>query len=71
MISPYLKQPLRTLEQALQDRGPAGSQKRAPAAPAGPGEGQMDPAERFVQLLSNGQGAAADDPAPPGGRRAA
>ncbi len=51
MVSSYLTQPLRTLEQALDDRArPAGP---AAGPPAGPQVTGLDPVELLVRLLTD------------------
>jgi hypothetical protein len=73
MVSAYLDRPIRTLEQALEDRARVweGAVELERADPAAAAVDRYDPIGVLVRLLANDHGPAADDPAPPGGRRAA
>ncbi len=73
MVSSYLERPLRTLEQALEERErvQGASLELGPATPASPAVDRYDPIGALVRLLTNDHDTAADGPAPPGGRRAA
>ncbi len=79
MVSPYLQQRTRTLDQALEDRvrARARADSRGPVreTPAEPAVDPLDPVGVSARLLLSGRqaqgGDAADDPSPPAGRRAA
>ncbi len=73
MVSSYLERPLRTLEQALveRERVQGAPLELGPATAAGPAVDRYDPIGVLVRLLASDHDTAADDPAPPGGRRAA
>jgi hypothetical protein len=77
MVSLYLEQPVRTLEQALKDRARVWGEslELGPGTPAGPAVDRavdrFDPIGVRIRLLANDHGTAADDPTPPGGCRAA
>ena len=73
MVSLYLERPIRTLDQALEDRARVRREllELGSGTPAGPTVNRNDPIGVLNRLLANDHGTAADDPAPPGGRRAA
>ena len=60
MASPYLKQPLRTLEQALEDRAQAQAPSAVSAQGADPLGSGSGPVELLVRLLSGDGQAGAD-----------
>ena len=73
MVSLYLERPIRTLEQALEDRARVRGEflELGPGMPAGPAVDLYERIGARIRLLANDHGTAADDPAPPRGWRAA
>ena len=72
MVSSYLQRPIRTFEQALEDRARVRGETLGlgPGTQAGPTVDRYEPIDVRIRLLANDHGTAADDPTPPGGRRA-
>jgi hypothetical protein len=73
MVSSYLERPIRTLEQALEDRVRVRGEslELGPGTPAGLAVDRYDPIGVRIRLLANDHGTTAGDPTPPSGRRAA
>jgi len=73
MTSLYLERPIRTLEQALEDRARVRgeSPELGPGTPAGPAVDRYERIGARIRLLANDHATAADNPTPPTGRRAA
>jgi len=73
MVSSYLERPIRTLEQALEEREQVWGEllELGPGTPTSPAVDPYDPFRVLIRPLANDHGTAADDPTPRGGRRAA